>query len=178
MRIEVALNEMRKTKLKTIYHRHRKDCITLKLIASLFAYIIRHRENCLLLAFKQIRHTYGIVYVNFKTLEIKSLYFQTSMKNAWLIPHYEPSHGSNSLPLAGWLLWYAGCTTEGLICPVSEYDIPFFGKQQAIKDKQGNLYMVATTDIDIIRKHKACLQHGGQPKAHFNRFTNTITYSD
>lgn len=149
----------------------------MKIIALLFAHIIRRRENCLLLEFKQIRHTYCIVYINFKTFEIKSLYFQASMKNPWLIPHYEPSHDS-SLPLAGWLFWYAGCTTEGLICPISEYDIPFFGKQQAIKDKQGNLYMIATTDKNIICKHRAYLRHRRQPKAHFNRFTNTITYSD
>lgn len=150
----------------------------MKIIALLFAHIIRRRENCLLLEFKQIRHTYCIVYINFKTFEIKSIYFQASLKNPWLIPHYEPSHGTSNLPLAGWLFWYAGCTTEGLICPITEYDIPFFGKQQAIKDKQGNLYMVATTDKDIIRKHKAYLRQGGQPKAHFNRFANTVTYSD
>lgn len=100
------------------------------------------------------------------------------MKNPWLIPHYEPSYGSSNLPLAGWLFWYAGYTTEGLICPVTKYDIPFFGKQKGIKDKQGNLYMIVTTDKDIIRKHKTYLHNGGQPKAHFNRFTNTITYSD
>lgn len=156
----------------------RKDYTILKIIALLFAHIIRHCENCLLLEFKQIRHTYCIVYINFKTFEIKSLYFQASMKNPWLIPHYEPSYGSSSLPLAGWLFWYAGCTTEGLICPVTEYDIPFFGKQKGIKDKHGNLYMIAATDKDIIRKHKAYLHNGGQLKAHFNRFTNTITYSD
>ena len=150
----------------------------MKLIALLFANIIRNREECLLLEFKQIKHTYGIVYVNFKTLEIKSLYFQTSMKDPWFIPHYERESGSSKIPLAGWLFWYVGCMTEGLICPITEYDIPFFGKQQVIKDKQGNLYMAATTDKDIIRKHKVCLRHGGHPKAHFNRFANTITYTD
>lgn len=150
----------------------------MKIIALLFAHIIRHRENCLLLQFKHVNHTYVIVYANFKTLELKSLYFMASMKNPWLIPYYEPSYGSSSLPLVGWLFWYAGCSTEALICPVTEYDIPFFGKQKAIKDKQDNLYMVATTDKNIISKHKTCLHHGGQPKAHFNRFANTITYSD
>lgn len=150
----------------------------MKLIALLFANIVKNREDCLLLEFKQIKHTYGIVYVNFKTLEIKSLYFQASMKDPWFIPHYEREFGSNKIPLAGWLFWYAGCVTEGLICPVTEYDIPFFSKQQVIKDKQGNMYMTATTDRDIIHKHKACLRHDGHPKAHFNRFANTITYTD
>ena len=96
------------------------------------------------------------------------------MKDPWLIPHYE----SDRVPLAGWLFWYAGCKTDGLICPVSEYDIPFFSEQNGIKDKNGNLYMIATTDKDIIRKHKAYLRQGGKPKAHFNRFANTITFSD
>ena len=146
----------------------------MKLIALLFAHIIRHKKDCLLIQFKQINHTYCIVYVNFKTLEIKSLYFQTSMKDPWLIPHYE----SDRVPLAGWLFWYAGCKTDGLICPVSEYDIPFFSEQNGIKDKNGNLYMIATTDKDIICKHKAYLRQGGKPKAHFNRFANTITFSD
>ena len=67
---------------------------------------------------------------------------------------------------------------RGLICPVSEYDLPFFSEQNGIKDKNGNMYMIATTDKDIIRKHKAYLRQGGKPKAHFNRFANTITFSD
>ena len=116
--------------------------------------------------------------MNFKTLEIKSLYFNTSITNPWLIPHYyEPSYDSNNFPLVGWLFWYIGCKTECLICPITEYDIPFFGKQQPIKDKQGNLYMATTTKKDIISQHKACLRHRRQPKANFNRFANTVTYS-
>lgn len=151
----------------------------MKLIALLFAQIIKHRKNYLLLAFKQRKHTYLIVYVNFKTLEIKSLYFNASITNPWLIPHYyEPSYDSNNFPLIGWLFWYAGCKTECLICPITEYDIPFFGKQQPIKDKQGNLYMATTTDKNILSQHKACIRNGGQPKANFNRFENTVTYYD
>lgn len=150
----------------------------MKHIALLFASIIKHRQNYLLLEFKQRKHTYGMIYVNFKTLEIKLLYFQASLTNPWLIPHYESSYGSSNLPLAGWLFWYAGCTTEALICPITKYDIPFFSKQKTIKDKQGNMYMAVTTDKNIISKHKACLRHGGHPKAHFNRFANIVTYSD
>lgn len=157
---------------------YRKDNLTLKLIALLFVQIIKHRKDYSLLAFKQKKHTYGIVYVNFKTLEIKSLYFQASLKNPWFIPHYEPSHSPSNLPLAGWLFWYAGCTTECLICPITEYDIPFFGKQKAIKDKQGNMYMAVTTNKDILSQHKACLRHERHPKANFNRFANTVTYYD
>ena len=164
---------------KNTYHRfHRKDHITLKLIALLFAQIIKHRKNYSLLAFKQKKHTYGIVYVNFKTLEIKSLYFQASLKDPWFIPHYAPAHSPSNLPLAGWLFWYAGCTTECIISPITEYDIPFFGKQKAIKDKQGTMYMAVTTNKDILSQHKACLRNGGHPKANFNRFANTITYYD
>ena len=147
----------------------------MKIIALLFAYIIRNKKDCLLLQFKQLKHTYGIVYVNFKTLESKYLYFQTSLKDPWLIPHYDPSY---KFPIAGWLFWFAGCTTDGIICPISEYVIPFFSNQQVIKDKHGNMYVIATHDKDIIRKHKAYLRQVCQVKAHFNRFANTITFSD
>lgn len=123
---------------KNTYHKfHRKDNLTLKLIALLLAQIIKHSKD-----------------------------------------YYEQSHGPSNIPLAGWLFWYAGCTTECLICPITEYDIPFFGKQQPIKDKQGNLYMATTTKKDIISQHKACLRNRGHPKANFNRFANTVTYYD
>lgn len=128
----------------------------------------------MLLQLKRVSHTYGFLYANFKTLEIKSMYFQFSLKDPWLIPHYESESGKSKTPLFGWLFFYVGIATEALLCPVVKEDLPFVGK--VIEDKTGTLYYTATTDKTIIQKHKKYINHGSLPKAHYNRFSNTATY--
>ena len=60
---------------------------------------------------------YKIMWVNFKTLECRSMIIQLTFESPWLIPHYDPHFGEADIPLAGWLFFYIGVYTEGIIYP-------------------------------------------------------------
>lgn len=144
-------------------------------IANFIGNLINNKPGYKLLQMKHIRHTRGFVYAKFKTLELKSLYMQISIKEPWLIPHYNPHFGQNDIPLFGWLFFYIGINTDALLCPIDQYDLPILNTKE-LKDENGNMYCIATKDKEIIRQHRNCLKHGVIPHARFNRFANTITY--
>ena len=78
------------------------------------------------------RGTFKISYVNFKTNEARALYIQFTLKDPWWLPHYEEHFGSADIPLAGWLFFYVGLLTEGIVYPGDE--------KAKIIDKDGNRY--------------------------------------
>lgn len=84
------------------------------------------------------RGTFKISYINFKTYEARALYIQFSLKDPWLLPHYEKHYGKVDIPLAGWLFFYFGVLTEGLV---------YGGDEDAkLIDKNGNKYYYVPFD--------------------------------
>ena len=59
--------------------------------------------------------TFKFDIANFKTKEARSFWVQFSLKNPWLIPHYEKHFSDQDIPLAGWLFLYFSITNEGLL---------------------------------------------------------------
>jgi len=55
----------------------------------------------------------------------------------WWLPKYDPNFTSKNIPLYGWLFFYFGRLTEGLIFPTDEVDCK-------IKDSDGNGYHLYT----------------------------------
>lgn len=76
--------------------------------------------------------TFKISYVNFKTMEARALYLQFTLKDPWWIPRYEKHFGKADIPLAGWLFFYFGVLTEGIVYPGDE--------KANIIDANGNRY--------------------------------------
>jgi hypothetical protein len=90
-----------------------------------------------LLTVKRTNGTVFFTIINFKTQEVYYLYFQLSLKNPWWLPKYEPNFSSANIPLYGWLFFYFGRVTKGIVCPTDDVDAK-------IKDKQGNRYHLYT----------------------------------
>lgn len=69
--------------------------------------------------------TFKFSWVNFKTSEARALYVQFSLKDPWLIPHHEEHFGGENvdIPLSGWLFFYFGALTEGVIYSGDENSI-------------------------------------------------------
>ncbi len=129
----------------------------------------------------KIRHTHGFLYANFKTLEVKFIYFQFNLKDPWLLPHYKLKRNGSDFPLTGWLFFYFGVTTEALLCPIVQDDVSFLDKTyKIINNKNGNIYCIVTMEPTIIhkiiQKYKRSAKHNTHLKAHYNRLNHTITY--
>lgn len=82
--------------------------------------------------------SFKISYANFNTNEARSLYIQFSLKDPWLIPHYEEHFGNIDIPLYGWLFFYFGLLTEGLVY--------LDDAGTGIKDSKGNNYYYVKFD--------------------------------
>lgn len=142
----------------------------------------------------KIRHTHGFLYANFKTLELKLIYFQFSLKDPWLLPHYKRKRNGSDFPLTGWLFFYFGIKTEALLCSIDKDDIqsidktyttidniPFIPRAyKIINDKNDNLYCIGTMEPTIIhkiiQKYKQSAKRNVHLKTHYNRLNHTITY--
>lgn len=68
------------------------------------------------------RFTWNVMKVNFKTKEAYSLYFQFSATDPWWIPRYEPHFGEMDISLYGWLFFYFGRLTEGILYKTNDSD--------------------------------------------------------
>lgn len=71
--------------------------------------------------------TFKISYVNFRTSEARALYLQFTFKDPWWLPRYEKHFGTADTPLAGWLFFYFGVLTEGIVYPGDEKSLIFDG---------------------------------------------------
>lgn len=86
---------------------------------------------------------------DFKTKEVYSFYIQLSLKDPWWLPRYEPHFGKSDVPLYGWLFFYFGRYTEGILYKTTE-------KDAKIADRHGNKYYLFPAEerkmSDEIRK--------------------------
>ena len=92
----------------------------------------------MLLDVKRKRFTWNFMIANFKTKEVYSFYIQFSLTDPWWLPRYEPHFGKTDIPLYGWLFFYFGRRTEGILYETTEEDAK-------ITDKRGNKYYLFTT---------------------------------
>lgn len=58
--------------------------------------------------------------VNFKTKECYDIYFQFSFHKPWLLPKVDRHFGKADLPFYGWLFFYFGRITKGVLYEVKE----------------------------------------------------------
>lgn len=87
----------------------------------------------MLLKVHRIRFTWLFTIANFKSKEIYDIYFQFSLKDPWLLPKYDPHFGKTDTPLYGWLFFYFGRQTIGMLYKTDATNAP-------ICDKKGNKY--------------------------------------
>ena len=59
--------------------------------------------------------TFLATIANFKTRELYDIYCQFSFKDPWLKPGYDPHFGNTKIPLWGWLFFYFGKATRGML---------------------------------------------------------------
>lgn len=83
------------------------------------------------------RFTWNIMKINFKTKEAYSIYFQFSLKDPWIFPKHEPHFGKTDISLYGWLFFYFGRQTEGILYETTD-------KNAKIVDKKDNKYWLFT----------------------------------
>ena len=90
------------------------------------------------------RFTFNIMKVNFKTKEVYSVYLQFSLKDPWLFPKYEPHFGTADIPLYGWLFFYFGRYTDGILYETSDEDAE-------ITDRKNHKYHIFTAKDRTMR---------------------------
>jgi hypothetical protein len=91
--------------------------------------------------------------VNFKTKEAYSIYFQFSLKDPWLLPKCDKHFGKGDYPLYGWLFFYFGRETEGIIYETSDVDTK-------IKDRSGkHYYLFRIKDRDMKDKVRLAVKN-------------------
>lgn len=99
------------------------------------------------------RFTWNIMHVNFKTKEAYSIYFQFSLKDPWWYPKYDKHFGKGDYPLYGWLFFYFGRTTEGIIYETKDTNTK-------IKDKNGkHYYLFRLKDREMKDKVRAAVKN-------------------
>lgn len=72
---------------------------------------------------------------NFKPKEAYSIYFQFSLVDPRWFPKYDPHFGKADIPLYGWLFFYFGRQTQGIIYETDS-------ATAKIQDKNGQKYYV------------------------------------
>lgn len=77
--------------------------------------------------------TWNFMNVNFRTKEAYSIYIQFSLQEPWLFPKYDPHFSNLDIPLYGWLFFYFGRQTEGILYKTEDEDAKF-------SDLKGNRY--------------------------------------
>lgn len=98
--------------------------------------------NIKILDKRKVGHTYGCTIVNFKTQECYDLYFQVSLKDPWLIPRYRREFGKAKMPLYGWLFFYCGRMTRGIVYPINKSEIS--SPNKLLVDKNNRTFALCT----------------------------------
>lgn len=91
----------------------------------------------MLLDVVRTRFTWNFMIANFKTKEAYSLYIQFSLTDPWWLPRYEPHLGEIDISLYGWLFFYFGRRTEGILYETTD-------ENAKIIDKKGFKYRLFT----------------------------------
>lgn len=110
---------------------------------------------------KRIRGSFLFWIIDFDTQEVYSTLFQFSFKDPWWLPRYEPEYGKIKTPLYGWLFFYFGRETSGVIVPAKRGEVSTAKKP--IYDRFGNRWhmygfddkQMAKNFRKIIKRHKA-----------------------
>lgn len=112
------------------------------------------------------RGTFYFNIVNFKTQEVYFLYFQFSLKDMWLIPHYEKEFSKLKMPLYGWLFFYFGRYSVGFVEKSSDNSV------RIITDKFGNTYHLYNINEELRKDFRKCIKLGAKPR--YNKETNEV----
>lgn len=103
------------------------------------------------------RFTWNFMMCNFRTKEAYSIYIQFSLTDPWWLPRYDPHYSKIDIPLYGWLFFYFGRRTEGILYETEEPDAK-------ITDKQGQkYYLFVIKDRNIKDRVRQAVKH----HAHF-----------
>lgn len=99
---------------------------------------------------KRIGTTFILVIVNFSTQECYKIYWSFSLTDPWLIPKYDPEFGKNKIPMYGWLFFYFGRKTEGVIVLTEPGEKAI--AENPIYDRQGRLWrMYGFSDMQMAK---------------------------
>lgn len=99
------------------------------------------------------RFTWNFMNANFKTKEVYSIYIQFSITDPWWLPKYEPHFGKEDIPLYGWLFFYFGRRTEGVLYETDNNDAK-------LTDKNGQkYYLFKTKDREMSDKVRKAIRN-------------------
>ena len=146
----------------------------MKFLMNFIMWLINKLPKRKIIAHDSLNHTYVCVYVNFRTLELRSFFIQFNMRFPYIIPYYTPEAGTQQYSMISWLFFNFGTCTEGLLSEIAKEDIPYVNK--VIDGPEDKLYALMTTNKEFIKKYRYCVRHGRVPKSNYNRFDNTVLY--
>lgn len=87
---------------------------------------------------KRIGTTFILVIVNFSTQECYEIYLNFSLTDPWWFPRYDPEFGKYKIPLYGWLFFYFGRKTEGVVVLAGPGEKTI--AEKPIYDRKGRLW--------------------------------------
>lgn len=91
---------------------------------------------------KRKRFTFLISIADFSSQECYEVYFQFSLKDPWWLPKHEQEFGKSKIPLYGWLFFYFGRRSIGVLVPSENGRQPIAKKP--IYDNNGHLWRLYT----------------------------------
>ena len=91
---------------------------------------------------KRKRFTFLISVADFSSQECYEIYFQFSLTDSWWLPKYEPEFGKSKIPLYGWLFFYFGRRSIGVLFPSGNGSEPIAKKP--IYGNNGHLWRLYT----------------------------------
>ena len=91
---------------------------------------------------KRKRFTFLVSMADFSSQECYEIYFQFSLTDPWWLPKYEPEFGKSKIPLYGWLFFYFGRRSIGVLVPSENGSEPIARKP--IYDNNGRLWGLYT----------------------------------
>lgn len=94
--------------------------------------------NKKILFLKRIDFTFLVGIANFSTREVYNIYWQFSLVDPWWLPKCDPEFGKEKKPLYGWLFFYFGRDTEGVVVPAAHGEEP--AAKKPIYDRRGRLW--------------------------------------
>lgn len=108
---------------------------------------------------KRINWTFAVKLANFKTQEVSDWYCQFSITDPWLLPKYEPEFGEEKYPLYGWLFFYFGRHSSGMVTKIEESEVQ--DHKTVIRDKYGEPYLLyGLKDPELRRKFRKTVKSG------------------
>lgn len=88
------------------------------------------------------RFTFLIDIADFSSQECYGIYFQFSLKDPWWIPRHKENYLGKGFDLTGWLFFYFGRKSFGVIIPAAPGETT--SAQKPIYDRAGQLWKLYT----------------------------------